>query len=253
MAMKKKPIKKVDVKKKPAPEKQELVKAPTMPIVDVNLILDRSGSLQPYREKTVAGVNEYVSQLRTDNKTAYLFTLSLFYSNDRNEAQIDQPYVQKPLHEIDPLHLDQYQPAGGTPLLDAIGHTIKKAETIGADKHLVVIMTDGEENSSHDWPVNAGGYQKIKQMIADKESLGNWTFVFLGATLEAARQAQSMGVSAGNTALYASANVGPVMASMGEATRTYSSSAAHMSRSFVQDFKVGNVNELEEEDPKKKI
>ena len=58
-------------------------------------------------------------------------------------------------------------------------------------------MTDGEENSSREWTHDA-----VRSLIAQKESEGMWTFVFLGASLDAWDQGRRYGVPLANVAQY---------------------------------------------------
>src|SRR5262245_11109778 len=69
-----------------------------------------------------------------------------------------------------------------TALYDAIAHTVLRTDTRlqhngrGGDKVLVVVMTDGLENSSTDYDAHA-----IAELVRSYERRPNWTFVYLGA------------------------------------------------------------------------
>lgn len=56
------------------------------------------------------------------------------------------------------------------------------------EKNLIVIMTDGEENSSHEYSL-----EKVKDMIKHQEEKYNWTFMYLGADINDASYAKSYG------------------------------------------------------------
>ena len=62
-------------------------------------------------------------------------------------------------------------------------------------------MTDGEENSSREWKLNA-----IRELIKTKEAAGNWTFVFLGANVDAFEQGANLGVPMAQSVRYDPAN-----------------------------------------------
>ena len=80
-----------------------------------------------------------------------------------------------------------------TALYDAIGHTVLgteqrlQAEGRGREKVLVVVMTDGLENSSTDYDAHA-----IAELVRAYDERPNWTFVYLGAghdTIHATQEA----------------------------------------------------------------
>jgi uncharacterized protein YegL len=82
-----------------------------------------------------------------------------------------------PLADVQEIEL---VPRGGTALLDAIGTTvIRTGEHLAAmdemdrpENVLIVIVTDGEENSSKDWMNST-----IKDLITQQQTKYNWTFV----------------------------------------------------------------------------
>jgi hypothetical protein len=118
-------------------------------------------------------------------------------------TSFDVRYVAKDINTISPLTTFDYMPNGGTALLDAVGTTIKGAEqwieyqkisikTFGTNrvfetspnyKVIVVILTDGEENSSHEWhlnqPLKPGDDKDVGGLIQWKQNEG-WEFMFLG-------------------------------------------------------------------------
>ena len=147
---------------------------------------------------TIGGFNTYLAGLGEEQKVDYLFSLTLFNTTFENR------YVAQPLTAVRALDTGNYVPDGWTALYDAIGSTVRALESKEKagkmpplDKVMTVIMTDGYENSSREWTLAA-----IRQLIAQKEKEGNWTFVFLGATPDAWSVGMGMGVQAGNTARY---------------------------------------------------
>jgi hypothetical protein len=90
-----------------------------------------------------------------------------------------------------------YRPASGTPLYDAIGRSVRAMEeamaTVEDATGLVVILTDGEENSSREYTKT-----DIVQLIEDKEEEG-WTFTYLGVSMDAWDAGFELGIDLGNT------------------------------------------------------
>jgi uncharacterized protein YegL len=93
----------------------------------------------------------------------------------------------------------EYQVGGSTALFDAIGRTIHKignaqkhtAEDFRAEKVMVVIITDGEENASREYAA-----ERIKRMIEHQKSQFGWEFIFLGANIDAVEAAGRFGIAA---------------------------------------------------------
>ena len=114
----------------------------------------------------------------------------------------------EPLEAVSDLDHRSYRPGGMTALYDAIGHTVLQTETRldgenrGGEKVLVVVMTDGLENSSTDYDAHG-----IAELVRSYGERPNWTFVYLGAghdTIEETRDAASgMGYKADNAMQWA--------------------------------------------------
>src|ERR1019366_10069293 len=102
------------------------------------------------------------------------------------------------------------------------------------DKIITVIMTDGEENSAREWTMQA-----IRELIRSKESAGNWTFVFLGANLDAFAQGASLGVPMANAVRYDPANYRGVYASLAQNTNVFSAGAARSVGDFFKGQDAG--------------
>jgi len=141
----------------------------------------------------IEGFNAYIDGLAKEDQVEYLFSLTLF------DTQVAYRHVAIPLMKVKKLDPKSYVPGGNTALNDAIGITVRKVEDDKpqVDKVITVIMTDGEENSSREWTLNA-----VKALIEQKEKEGVWTFVFLGAAPDAWDQGEAYGIRAANVAQY---------------------------------------------------
>ena len=189
----------------------------------VNVILDKSGSMASKQNDVIHGFNAYVDGLDKEDKVDYLFSLTLF------DTQVAYRDVALPLAQIKKLDDRSYVPGGNTALNDAIGITVRKvdAERPQVDKIVTVIMTDGEENSSREWTLDA-----VRALIDQKEKEGNWTFVFLGASLDAWHQGRSYGVQLANVAQYRADQYRDAFAAMADGTNALSSSPKRQSLNF---------------------
>lgn len=197
-------------------------KAPTKPEMVLNIILDESGSMDSVREKTVEGLNEYLGGLLDDPNATYLATLTKFDSYPGDPTCRIQ-YKLKGLKGVGPMNLEDYNPRGSTPLLDAVGITIREVEKDCGDRSvLTIIITDGFENSSVEFKK-----ETIQKMIKDKQDSGKWTFVYLGADQNAWANSAALGIPAGNSMSYNSANTHALYAAMANVTMARSANLRH--------------------------
>jgi hypothetical protein len=92
-----------------------------------------------------------------------------------------------------------------TALLDAVGKAInetgERLSKIAEDQRpglvVFVIVTDGHENSSHEFT-----RLQIKEMIEKQQTEFSWQFTFLGANQDAFAEAAGIGISAMSTMTY---------------------------------------------------
>ena len=206
----------------------------------VNVILDKSGSMSTKVQDVIGGFNLYLDELAKEPAVDYGFTLTLF------DTVVKKRYTAVPLAQVAKLDDSTYRPSGNTALFDAIGDTVQTVDTNGFDKILTVIMTDGEENSSHEWTLQA-----IRELIRSKEAAGNWTFVFLGANLDAFAQGINLGVPIANSVRYDPANYQGVYASLSRCTNFFSAAPLKAAVDFFKGEAAGIVKENDPSVPHK--
>ena len=134
---------------------------------------------------------------------------------------VETVYESRPVAEVPPLVL---APRGTTPLLDAMGQTLTRS--IGrnvAGRVLFLVITDGQENASHEFKKD-----QIKAMVQQQTSAG-WAFSFLGANVDAFAEAGALGIDVAGTANFAGDAGGVVaaFASLHEATTRYRDGAVY--------------------------
>lgn len=91
-----------------------------------------------------------------------------------------------------------YSPNGCTAMNDGIGTAIDRIgkwlarmpEEERPSKNLIVIMTDGEENSSREYTLT-----RVKEMIQHQTEKYNWTFVYMGMDITSAKCADNLGIN----------------------------------------------------------
>ncbi len=96
-------------------------------------------------------------------------------------------YDRVPIAEVGDVTL---VPRGGTPLLDAMGKALAHLEPhVAADDQVIVmVITDGEENESHEWTK-----AQVSARVDELQKRA-WAFLFLGANLSAFDEARAIGI-----------------------------------------------------------
>jgi uncharacterized protein YegL len=165
-------------------------------LMDITFILDRSGSMSSMRNDVIGGYESFVKKQREERGDC-VFSLVQF------DDQYETPFTAVPIQHVSPK-LD-YSPRGSTALRDAIGRTINAVgerlrrlkERDRPSKVIIVVMTDGEENASHEFT-----QPQIKDMVKHQSDQYQWEFLFLGANIDSFHVAGSYGVPSWATSNY---------------------------------------------------
>lgn len=188
----------------------------------VTFLLDRTGSMSQIKQDTIGAFNEYVSTLKdTDggDNGEVDFTFVTFDS-----VSIDKICVGVPIKDAPELNDKNYVPRGWTPLIDAAYKTIKATEAAAKDRKVVIcIQTDGEENASTEYT-----WAQLNGLIKEKMAAG-WQFNFMGASIDAYKQATAMGLSAAQTMSYNAQDAGQTRMAFGASARNTRSFASGQS------------------------
>lgn len=168
------------------------------------IIVDASGSMSSKSEEVVGGINLLFDNIRKSKHSEgviNIVTLVDFSSHGDFNILIDNMGID----ELKDLAVDNYKTRGMTALYDAIGRSFLQIPT---DAHhvFVSIITDGLENDSKEHQ-----RESIKSLIQQKEN-GGWVVTYLGTTLEAMLEAESLGVKRGNRKQYADSKEGTMEA-----------------------------------------
>ena len=157
--------------------------------VELVFILDASGSMAGLEDDTVGGFNALIEENREKPGEAFV---SLVQFSDRSEVVLDRV----PIEEVPRLTRRTYRCRGCTALLDAVGGAIEHIDLVqrvqpegyGADRVLFVITTDGWENASRRY-----SYARVRHLIREHRERG-WEFIFIGANIDAEREAENLGI-----------------------------------------------------------
>ena len=167
-------------------------------MTELVFILDCSGSMAGLEKDTVGGFNSMIERQKREAGEAVVSTV-LF---DSRSTVI---HDRVPLPQVTPMTEKEYCPGGCTALLDAIGgaihhigniHKYARREDV-PEKTLFIITTDGYENASRRYD-----YETVRKMIEREKEQYGWEFLFLGANIDAAREAARFGIHADRAVNY---------------------------------------------------
>jgi len=168
------------------------------------ILLDRSGSMSGAKwDSSISSINEYVGTLRADG-TKGKVTIAAFDGSGINSAGWSKRggagHLQtkenlnftvlrdeKTISKFNNLKSSEIDPRGSTPLYDATAQLLNMAEENNGEKTIILIMTDGYENSSTIY-----NNQSIRDRLKTCERRG-WEVVFLGAEFNNDKVAQDLG------------------------------------------------------------
>ena len=167
-------------------------------LTELVFILDRSGSMAGLENDTIGGFNSMIAKQRKEPGEAYVSTILFDNHREVIHDRVD-------IHKIHPMTQEQYYVRGSTALLDAIGNSIRHIANVHKyareedrpEKTLFIITTDGMENASHEY-----SYERVRQMIEHEKEKHGWEFIFLGANIDAAKEAARFGIDESRAANY---------------------------------------------------
>lgn len=148
----------------------------------ISIVLDRSGSMRPRMQDVLGSVKSLIQQHRESTTGDSTCTISLTFFNDK----IDHAIEFKDVMSISDQTIDDLNIYANnfTSLRDAIysniintgQHLSKLDESERPEKVMVVIQTDGMENSSTECSI-----ELLKETITEQKEKYQWNFLFIGA------------------------------------------------------------------------
>ena len=165
-------------------------------ILELVFIIDRSGSMSGLITDTIGGFNGVLEKQKEITGSEVIVSTVLF------DHQSEVIHNRLPISEVKQLDQETYYVRGSTALLDAVGGAIdhmKRVHRYLGDvdrpaKTMFVIITDGHENASRQY-----NYHSVSSLIKQQSELG-WEFMYLGANVDAYREASHMGIKKDRTA-----------------------------------------------------
>lgn len=162
-------------------------------LTEIIFLLDRSGSMSGLEMDTIGGFNTFIEKQRKLEGETIVTTVLFDNKYEILWNGIEASKVR--------LTGKDYFVRGTTALLDAVGKTIldvgyrlsKASDEEIPGKVIFVITTDGMENASKEF-----NYEKVKELITHQSEKYSWEFIFLGANIDVAKEANNIGIKEDN-------------------------------------------------------
>lgn len=157
---------------------------PNNDLTDLNLILDRSGSMRRICDDMEGGIKTFIAE---QAKQPGILKVSLYQFDDQYEVAFEG---------VSPDKADvKLIPRGNTALNDAIGNTINRVgarlaalpEEQRPGCVILLVITDGQENASKEF-----SGKQIAEMVAHQHDAYKWQFAYLGSDASTFTAAKSL-------------------------------------------------------------
>jgi uncharacterized protein YegL len=157
-------------------------------LIHVAFIIDSSGSMSGSEADVIGGFKKTIEEQKKVKDGECIVSLYEFASD------VKQIYLGKDLDSVKDI---DYSVGGMTRLYDGIGTAVDeigrwladKPEEERPSKNLIVIITDGGENSSTEYRL-----KDIKDRIKEQTEKYSWDFIYLGNDLSDAKDANDINI-----------------------------------------------------------
>ena len=153
-------------------------------LLDYTFVLDASGSMSGEISEVLDELNRQLVELKEKyEQTERPCRVTIVKFDTRYEVLRDHEYIQ----DVSLITEDEYYAGGMTSLYDAIGLSVKRADARvdfqvkrGDAEALVVVFTDGGENSSREFSGHV-----IQDLLKDYQEREGWEIALIGTDMSA--------------------------------------------------------------------
>lgn len=146
-------------------------------MTSIYFLLDRSGSMEGRVSDVIKGFNDFLhDHQQLDDCDVSLYTFS---------SECTPVFQSNPASESRDLTGEDYTPSGSTALLDAMGMVLDRIPSMSQRKQVLIVITDGEENSSHKF-----SRRNIRTKVEERQGL---ELLFIGSNQDAILNGSSLG------------------------------------------------------------
>jgi hypothetical protein len=216
-------------------------KPPHHPSIHSYILLDRTGSMEPIWSEALSSVNAYADGLASLDGGPRVdadITLAVFDAQDGLQFDVLREGVDA--EDWNDVTNREVNPRGMTPLYDAIGRIVSLAEKDKPEKAVLVIMTDGEENSSTEMT------KKAAKAALDRVRAKGWEVVFLGAEFSNFDDAEGVGNSSSRNMAVSKDQLSDSMGRLAGKSKAYASGAAPTVEWNAEDRAAAKEEEVKE-------
>lgn len=216
-------------------------KTPRAASIHSYILLDRTGSMEPIWSEALSSVNAYADGLATLDGGPRVdadITLAAFDANDGFQFDVLRSGVDA--ERWRKVTNDEVSPRGMTPLYDAIGRIVTLAEKDGPGKAVIVIMTDGEENSSEEMT------KASAKAALDRVRKKGWEVVFLGTEFSNFNDAEGVGQTSSRNMAVAKEQLNDSMRGLAQKSKDYATGAAPTVEFNAQDRAAAKEDEVKQ-------
>jgi hypothetical protein len=177
--------------------------------------------MEPIWSEALSSVNAYADGLATLDGGPRVdadITLAVFDAQDGLQFDVLREDVDA--ERWRKVTSDEVNPRGMTPLYDAIGRIVSLAEKDRPEKAVIVIMTDGEENSSQEMT------KATTKAALDRVRKKGWEVVFLGAEFSNFDDAEGVGQTSSRNMAVGKEQLSDSMRRLSQKSKDYASGAA---------------------------
>jgi Mg-chelatase subunit ChlD len=189
----------------------------------VHVLLDRSGSMEDCRDKTIDAFNEYVNSLKCLSNAGTRLSLTTFDSES-----VDIVFDAMRIADVPKLTRETFVPRGRTPLFDALGQVVAhvdKVNTLPDERVALAILTDGLENASTEYKA-----ETVRKLLTDRQERKNWLVLYLGANQDAWAAGAQIGAGKELSMAFDTGHIGAAMQSVAASIGRYRSAPASAAR-----------------------
>jgi len=161
----------------------------------VGIARDHSGSMSGLRKEAKEDFNQLIDSLKQASNEEKIDTIvnSVTFGI---HSSVQREAFNSSLNAVDKL--TDYKADGQTPLWDAVGELIDMMSLVpdineSGVSFLVMVITDGQENSSIRWSANS-----LMKKIKELQSTDKWTFTFRVPQGYASQLSHLLGIPRGN-------------------------------------------------------
>lgn len=207
--------------------------------IDINVVVDRSGSMSSIKDQTESGFLEFIQQQIASDVKAKVSLYQFDHEYEEVFSGVDLEYVKTKNWVL--------EPRGSTALYDAVGRSInstflrvKKLKEDEKPKGVIfLIMTDGWENASKEYTS-----EKVKELIERQKKEDNWEFIYIGADQDAITAGSNMGIDMGRSANFTRGSTQDSYSLIGSKVAMYACAGDMVSGSALLNFSDSDRTEM---------